>query len=154
MFIHSNSKHKIISLYLKMKFTQHSILILLIFFSTMLNAQKTAEQIVQANLDAYNNLDIEQFMSYISDDIEVYEFDNKKLSIKGAEACRKIYAELFEQSPKLNSTILKRIVFDNKVIDHEYIIGRRGSDTAIELVLIYEVKDEKIFKISVMRKPI
>ena len=118
----------------------------------MLNAQKTAEQIVQANLDAYNNLDIEQFMLYISDDIEVYEFDSKKLSIKGAEACRKVYTELFELSPKLHSTILKRIVFDNKVIDHEYIVGRRGSHTAIELVLIYEVRDEKIFRISVMRK--
>ncbi len=125
---------------------------LLLLITTMLNAQKTAEQIVQANLDAYNNLDIEQFMSYISEDIEVYEFDSKKLNIKGAEACRKVYAELFALSPKLHSTILKRIVFDNKVIDHEYIIGRRGSDTAIELVLIYEVRDEKIFRISVMRK--
>lgn len=125
---------------------------LLLLISTMLNAQKTAEQIVQANLDAYNNLDIEQFMSYISEDVEVYEFDSKKLSIKGAEACSKVYTELFELSPKLHSTILKRIVFDNKVIDHEYIVGRRGSDTAIELVLIYEVRDEKIFRISVMRK--
>ena len=125
---------------------------LLLLVTTMLNAQKTAEQIVQANLDAYNNLDIEQFMSYISEDIEVYEFDSKKLSIKGAEACRNVYTELFELSPKLHSTILKRIVFDNKVIDHEYIVGRRGSDTAIELVLIYEVRDEKIFRISVMRK--
>lgn len=125
---------------------------LLLLFTTMLNAQKTAEQIVQANLDAYNNLDIEQFMLYISEDIEVYEFDSKKLSIKGAEACRKVYTELFEQSPKLQSTILKRIVFDNKVIDHEYIIGRRGSDSPIELVLIYVVRDEKIFRISVMRK--
>jgi len=121
-------------------------------FSLMLNAQKSAEEIVQSNLDAYNNLDIDEFMAYISDDIEVYEFDSKKLSIKGAEACRKVYIELFEQSPNLHSTILKRIVFDNKVIDHEYIVGRRGSDTAIELVLIYEVKEEKIYRISVMRK--
>ena len=124
----------------------------LLLITTMLNAQKTAEQIVQANLDAYNNIDIEQFMSFISEDIEIYEFDSNKLSIKGAEACRKVYTELFELSPKLHSTILKRIVFDNKVIDHEYIVGRRGSDTAIELVLIYEVRDEKIFRISVMRK--
>lgn len=118
----------------------------------MLNAQKSVEEIVQANLDAYNNLDIEQFMSYISDDIEVYEFENKKLSIKGAEVFRKVYDELFQQSPKLHSTIQKRIVFDNKVIDHEYIVGRRGSDIAVELVLIYEVKDNKIFRITVMRK--
>lgn len=121
-------------------------------FSLMLNAQKSAEEIVQSNLDAYNNLDIDEFMAYISNDIEVYEFDSKKLSIKGAEACRKVYIELFEQSPKLHSTILKRIVFDNKVIDHEYIVGRRGSETPIELVLIYEVKEEKIYRISVMRK--
>ena len=129
------------------------IIFLLSILCNMLHAQNNnVESVVQANLDAYNNRDIESFMSYISDEIEMYEFDSQKQTVKGADACRKIYTELFEVSPKLHSTILKRIVFDNKVIDHEYIVGRRGSDTAIELVLIYEVKEGKIFRISVMRK--
>ena len=59
---------------------------------------------------------------------------------------------LFDLSPKLHSIILKRIVFDNKVIDHESIVGRRGTDDVFEIVLIYEVKDNKIFKMTTIRK--
>ena len=40
----------------------------------------------------------------------------------------------------------------NKVIDHESIVGRNGSDEVIELVLIYEVNERKITKITVIKK--
>lgn len=113
---------------------------------------KTAEQIVQANLDYYNKRDLEGFMSYFSADIKLYNFADNKLVIEGLEQCRKVYKELFDLSPKLHSTILKRIVFDNKVIDHESIVGRRGTDDVFEIVLIYEVKDNKIFKMTTIRK--
>jgi hypothetical protein len=63
-----------------------------------------------------------------------------------------VYKELFDLSPNLHSTIVKRITFDNKVIDHESIVGRRGSDGIFEIVLIYEVKDNKIYKITAIRK--
>jgi hypothetical protein len=112
----------------------------------------TVEQVVQHNLDAYNARDIEQFMADFSDDIEMYNFNDGKLTAKGKTAVRKIYQELFDLSPKLHSTILKRIVFDNKVIDHESIIGRRGSTETLEMVLIYEVKDQKIVKTTAMRQ--
>jgi hypothetical protein len=131
-------------------------IISLILFSmlaiTMTAQHLKPEEVVQSNLEAYNNLDIDSFMFYISDDIEIFEFEGQKLSVKGKEQCKNLYADLFEKSPSLHSRILKRIVFDNKVIDHEFITGRRGSDVPIELVLIYEVKGEKIFRITVMRK--
>jgi hypothetical protein len=47
---------------------------------------------------------------------------------------------------------LKRIVFDNKVIDHESIVGRKGAKDILEIVMIYEVKDGKIFKMTSIRK--
>lgn len=43
------------------------------------------------------------------------------------------------------------MVMGNKVIDHESIIGRKGSSETIELIMVYEVKDSKIFKMSVIR---
>lgn len=112
----------------------------------------TAEQVVQGNLNAYNARDIERFMAYFSPNIEMYNFADNKLTAKGLADVRKIYAELFDLSPKLHSQIVNRIVFDNKVIDHEYITGRRGSDTPVELVLIYEVKDGKIVRITAIRR--
>ncbi len=120
-------------------------------FQTM--AQKlTPEQVVQTNLDFYNNRDIEGFMKSFSPEIKFYNFQSDSATIEGLEQCRKVYQNLFDQSPKLHSKILKRIVFDNKVIDHESITGRKGSDDILELVLIYEVKDEKIFRVTVLRK--
>lgn len=116
--------------------------------SLMLNA----EQIVQANLDAYNARDIDRFMEYFSPDVELYNFADHQPTAKGQVELRKIYQELFDASPKLHSQIVNRIVFDNKVIDHEYITGRRGSDTPVELVLIYEVKEGKIVKMTAIRK--
>ncbi len=110
------------------------------------------EKVVQANLEAYNNGDIESFMSYFSSDILVRNFDSGAVTAQGKKEVREIYTRLFEASPDLHSRILKRTVFDNKVIDHEYITGRNGSQEPLELVLIYEVRDGKIFRISVMRK--
>ena len=63
-----------------------------------------------------------------------------------------MYANLFKESPKLHSTLTNRIVLGNQVIDHETITGRMGNPNPIELVVIYEVQAEKIFKITVLRK--
>lgn len=110
------------------------------------------EKVVQANLEAYNKGDIEGFMSYFSTDIQVRTFDSGAITAEGKKEVREIYTRLFDASPNLHSRILKRTIFDNKVIDHEYITGRNGSPEPLELVLIYEVRDGKIFRISVMRK--
>jgi hypothetical protein len=113
---------------------------------------KSPEQVVQQNLDFYNNRDIEGFMRSFSEDIVFFTFDDHKITASGLEEVRKLYTALFDASPTLHSTILKRIVFDNKVIDHESIVGRKGSSEILELVLIYEVKNDKIYKVTVMRK--
>ena len=118
-----------------------------------MNSQnRTPEQIVQENLNFYNSRDIDGFMTSFSDEISIYEFQKAKPSVVGLEKVRKVYTRLFENSPKLHSTIVKRITFDNKVIDHESITGRNDQKDILELVLIYEVKNQKISKITVLRK--
>lgn len=135
-----------------MKSLSALILVLSVIGSAQSQSPSDPEKVVQANLDAYNNRDIEGFMSYFSEDILVKNFDTGATSAQGRQAVREIYTRLFEASPNLHSKILKRTVFDNKVIDHEYITGRNGSPEPLELVLVYEVRDGKIFRISVMRK--
>lgn len=124
----------------------------LILTTISLAAQMTPEEVVQKQLETYNSLDIDGFMSVIDQDITMHDFASGEITLEGYDACKKVYAALFEASPNLNSKILTRTVFDNKVIDHEYITGRKGSDIPIELVLIYEIDNEKITKISVLRK--
>lgn len=115
-------------------------------------SQQTAEQIVQENLDFYNNLNIDGFMTSFSEDINIYNLGQSEPTVVGKADVRKVYTKLFENSPKLHSTILKRIVIGNKVIDHESITGRNGNAEVLELVLIYEVENDKINKITVIRK--
>ena len=130
-----------------------SILTLSLILTTVsLSAQMTPEEVVQKQLESYNNRDIEGFMSVIDQNVSMYDFSTMELTLEGFKECKKVYSALFKASPELHSKILTRTVIGNKVIDHEYITGRKGSDTPIELVLIYEVNLEKITKITVLRK--
>jgi len=112
----------------------------------------TPEKVVQHNLEAYNARDIQAFISDYAEDIELYSFGNNQPTAKGLSEVKEIYANLFDASPNLNSTIINRIVFENKVIDHESITGRMGKKDLVEMVLIYEIKDDKIFKITAIKK--
>jgi hypothetical protein len=112
----------------------------------------TPEEVVQKQLEAYNNRDIDSFMSVIAKIITLHDFSTGKVTMEGYDACKNFYAGLFETSPELHSNILTRTVFGNKIIDHESITGRNGNYEVLELVLIYEVENEKIFKISVLKK--
>ncbi len=132
---------------------KHILILIFLNFTAMNFAQNiSTEQIIQSNLEAYNNRDLEKFMTWFSEDVEMYNYSEMKLVASGKPAIVKLYKELFTTSPNLHSTILKRIVFDNKVIDHESIVGRKGASEVFEIVMIYDVKDGKIFKMTSIRK--
>jgi hypothetical protein len=113
---------------------------------------KSSNEVVQENLDYYNQRNIEGFMSSFSDSITLFTFGKIEPIAVGKEAIRNLYQGLFDASPKLHSTILTRTILGNKVIDHEYIVGRKGSDTPLELVMIYEVSGDKIVRMTVIRE--
>jgi hypothetical protein len=109
------------------------------------------EHIVQANLDAYNARGIDAFMTSFSDDVEMVSFTDGSILAAGLESVRSMYLALFEASPKLHSAIKQRMILGNKVIDHEHIVGRNGSDDVLELILIYEVENALIKRITTIR---
>ena len=112
----------------------------------------TTAQIIEKNVACYNNRDIEGFMALFSNTIQFRNFSTGEITINGLDACRRFYEDLFERSPQLHSTIVNRICFDNKVIDQESITGRLGMDTPFEIVLIYEIENEKICTVTAIRK--
>ncbi len=112
---------------------------------------KSPEQIVQQQLDYYNSRNMEGYISLFADDVKFYNYATNELTIDGVEACQSVYKNLFDQSPNLKSTITKRITFGNIVIDHESITGRMGIDASLELVLIFEIENEKICKVTVIK---
>ncbi len=117
----------------------------------LISQNMTTEQIAQAQLDAYNKRDLNAFIDLFSEDVCIYNFVDGSKSIEGKAACKTFYGNMFSISPKLHSTLLKRIVFDNKAIDHESITGRMGKEEVYEVVMIYEIREEKIFKVTVIK---
>lgn len=126
-------------------------LVVLLTLSSDLQKQ-TPEQIVQKNLDFYNQRDIDGFCSLLSDDVILFEFNTEQPIALGLAEVRKIYQGLFIKSPELKSNLLNRIAIGNKVIDHERIMGRNGLKKPLELVVIYEVNHQKISKLTIVRK--
>lgn len=127
-------------------------LLLLISFCLLSSKAQTPEELVELNLAAYNEQNIEAFMSYFSDNISLIDFNSGKVRAEGTEQIREIFEPFFKESPDLHSKIVNRIVFDNKVIDHESITGARGNKEPFEVTMIYEIKDQKIVKMTSIQK--
>ncbi len=130
-------------------------LLLVILLSTLpiaMQAQDLSpEKVVQIQLDTYNQRDLTGFMAVFHDSAQIINHADGKILASGKVEVEKLYANLFEQSPKLHSTLLNRMVLGTTVIDHESITGRMGLTQPIELIVIYEVSDSKIIKATVIR---
>ncbi len=82
-----------------------------------------AEAIVQAQLDAYNQQDIDAFVKTYADEIVVT--GGGKVMVQGKEALRERYQGMFRKFPKNRATITeRRTEGDNVVVDHEIVTGR------------------------------
>ena len=103
------------------------------------------EDLAQIQLNAYNERDLEAFLSVYSDDVEIYQFPDK-LMYTGKEQMRKNYKDYFAKSPELHCRLLNRIAEGSVVIDKEHVTGARG-DEELRATAMYEIKDGKIQKV-------
>ncbi|OZV68077.1 nuclear transport factor 2 family protein [Winogradskyella aurantia] len=102
------------------------------------------EAIVQQQLEAYNQRDIEGFMATYADDITLYNYPNQ-LTAQGKDQMRTAYTNLFKNAPDLNAIIKNRIVIGNKVIDEEEV---RVNGKTLRAVAIYEIENGLIKKVT------
>ncbi len=104
---------------------RNALAVVLILFSGSLLAQGlTPEQLAQAQLEGYNNRDIEAFLAPYSDTVKIYNFP-AELTTQGKEAMRTGYSNMFDNLPDLHCTLLNRMVSGNTVIDHESVVFRK-----------------------------
>ncbi|MFC5452339.1 nuclear transport factor 2 family protein [Paenibacillus aestuarii] len=108
------------------------------------------ESVVQRQLQAYNEKNIDLFMACYSENIQIYDFPNT-LTMEGQEAMRARYQTLFETYPHMEATVDKRIFHGKYVIDHEQITGRIEG-AIVEAVAVYEIEDDIIIKVWFLRK--
>jgi hypothetical protein len=122
------------------------IVIFILSFSLKTVAQQAnqALETVQKQLDFYNARNINEFANIFSEDVKVYRNLGDSIPyIFGKKELKKVYVDLFQKYPENKSTLKARIQQGNYIVDHEYITGR---ETPLEIVAIYEVKENKIVK--------
>ena len=102
----------------------------------------TPEQLAQAQLDAYNNHDIDAFMANYAQDVSVRIFPSNQLLFTGSEAMAKHYTQNRFNLPDLHAQLVERIVQGNIVIDKELVTGM--GDGTLSVIAMYEVEEAKI----------
>ena len=103
------------------------------------------EDVVDAQLNFYNNHDLEQFCQTYTNDIEIFDFYTGAVILSGQKALREKYKYRFEVQ-KVNARVTRRIVIGNKVIDHEEVTGI-SEDGIVRAVAIYEICNDLISKV-------
>lgn len=126
-------------------------LIFLFLVISSLGFSQSPSDIAEAQLKAYNAHDIDAFMAVFSEDVALWNLGDSTFWASGAAQVRTTYAKLFASSPDLHSEVLSRTVIGNKVLDYERITGRKGSDVLF-LIMVYEIKDGKIFRATAIRE--
>ncbi|MCH1929741.1 nuclear transport factor 2 family protein [Shewanella sp. A25] len=104
-----------------------------------LNEQPSAQSLVQAQLEAYNNHDLAAFIPLFSDDVCIYRPPATEPVIRGKQAFSEFYRNERFNLPNLHAKIMNRMVVGNKVVDHERITGLK--DEPFEVMVVFEVKD-------------
>lgn len=107
-------------------------------------ASSNPEIIVNAQLERYNERDIEGFTKTYSNDIKLYTFPDN-VTTEGQTKLKEQYATFFERVPDLNAEVMNRIIIGNKVIDKEKVTINGQIFYAIA---IYEVKNGLINKVT------
>jgi hypothetical protein len=107
---------------------------------------RTPEQIVQAQVAAYNRADLEALLSFYSQDSKLYDHPGR-LTESGLAEIRQRYARRLSQTPQLRVT--GRMVQGDFVLERVEAFGA-GAEPA-RTITIYEVRHGKIANVWFIR---
>ena len=107
--------------------------------------------VVQRQVDAYNTRDIDAFLSFYAEDVELMRHPSGEVFAHGRDAMRETYTTMFEASPELNCIVMNRTISGGYVVDHEFVSGMRGGPP-VRAVAIYEVAGELIQRVWFLPK--
>jgi len=124
-----------------------SLAVLFLMMSSIIAQEVTPEDVIDMQLSAYNDRDIDAFIATYADDVRCYEYGQPNPFVEGKQALKISYGAMFQTSPDLYAKSTNRIVQGNKVIDHEIAEGINGR-SAIQVVVIYELEGELIKKVT------
>ena len=104
-----------------------------------------AIELVQGQLDAYNNRNLETFCTYFSEDVAVFDGKSQECLFKGMSAFRERYKQTFS-NPNLHCHLLNRIEQDDIVIDHEEVSGM--AEDLVYAIAVYRINKGLIQEVT------
>ena len=105
--------------------------------------------VAQGQLDAYNVQDLDAFCAFYAPDVVVAEL-NGEVTIRGREAFRAKYAEIFARNPTNRAELAGRMVIGSRVIDHEKVTRQAGGET-FDVAAIYTIADSLIVRVDFVK---
>ena len=112
-----------------------------------------AGKIIHQFMAAYNERDVEKFVSFMHPEFESYLFDSKDVLCSGIGDARKVYEKRFSENKSLFVTTLHRIINDNIVVESQFIEGFDSGKT-IHAIAIFELKEDKVKRASFVRREV
>jgi imidazolonepropionase-like amidohydrolase len=85
---------------------------------------RTAEQVVQAQLNAYNAQDLDAFLSTYAEDVVISKAGTGEVLNAGLASLRERYGTMFRKYPSNRARVAERRTEGSSVQDHEIITGR------------------------------
>ncbi len=113
------------------------------------NANLSAADIVQGQLDAYNAQDLEAFCAFYADDAVLGSYGGDVVTV-GLNAIRERHAKLFAEFPQNRAELLNRIVVGANVIDHEQVLRAPGGES-FQVAPIYTLAGGKIARVDFVK---
>jgi hypothetical protein len=109
----------------------------------------TPEAVVDAQLAAYNQRDLEAFLGFYAEDAVLAKHPDQVTQTGKAEM-RARYQRNFS-NPNVRAEILRRVTFGRFVIDHERVTAPPAKGE-LEAVAVYEVTEGKIVRVTFLEK--
>ena len=97
--------------------------------------------VVSRQLEAYNQHDLEAFLSCYHEDVVVKEVHSRRIVCQGMQSFRELYSSLFAKSPELHCNLVARHIYGVTVVDHEEVSGINGRNDVLHTCAVYVVDD-------------
>ncbi|MEO0973591.1 MAG: nuclear transport factor 2 family protein [Pseudomonadota bacterium] len=105
---------------------------------------------VRAIVAAVNAGDADAYVAPFADDVEVYMIGGE-LRIAGRDALRRNRAQHFTRHPEVRNELVHLVAIDDRVVMHDRVLLRPGTDDWADIVEIYTFADGEIVRVDVLQ---
>lgn len=103
----------------------------------------TPEEVVQRQLDAFNDHDLDALLPFFTDDVVIWDLVDGSIVLQGIDAFRARYERVFGERPLVRAELAGRLTLGSFVIDRERLTD--GEEHPPEDALaIYEVDGDLV----------